>query len=331
MKGRHFLPICEPSFFCYNHYACADGIVRANAKDCFSSLLCVKYINCVYREEETRHQFIISMFDAWWTHQGVMQNQQINFLKETLRKTEVDLLLMIKKCLLSDSYVFSCCSRKYLLSDADEEHEFFYFVLTGFDDEKREFTIWGEPNLESFACYQIGYDDFVDAMFNNSNRNINLTLWKFNQDATLELDLPNLVIELKDYINSSNSRQHYTADKLYGFQAIEALARKLETDLESLGAEVGGSYLHKFYVHKKFMKERVEYLVEQGKVDEKWIFEAERVLQIADSVKKMGLVCLKMQDYSSTMSLADAMRQTIAIEQRYLPGLLLEVIEAMKD
>ena len=331
MRESYFLPIENPSFFCYNHYSCADGIVRANAKDNFPALLCVKYINCVYREGELRHQFIISMFDAWWTHQKIIRKQQINLRKSTIRQLNIDLVSMIKRCLILNSYILSCCNRKYLIPDTDADHELFYFVLVGYDDIKKEFTLHGQTSLDEFSCYRIGYDDFVESMLNNSNSHINLELYNYNANASMKLDLPNIAIELDDYLQSSNSRQHYTADKLYGFRAIEALAKKIEVDLENLGPEVGNSYLHKFAMHKRFMKERVEYLAMQGIIDKKWIIDAEKVFQLANTAKAIGEKCYQNHDFSNAPQLASEMRSTIEIEQRYLPKVLLEILsELMK-
>ena len=113
MKKKYLLPFEMPDFVCYHASTYANSIIKANTKDNIYIALLSKYINCYYKEQSTKHKFVISVYDHWCTRQKIMQNQSVNLLKETYQKTNINIVSMIKKSLLNDLYINGQCNRKF--------------------------------------------------------------------------------------------------------------------------------------------------------------------------------------------------------------------------
>ncbi len=324
MKKRYSLPIEAPQFICYNYLVCSNAIVRAVVKEKAPILLCSKYINCYYKEESTKHKFIIAIFDHWFTLQKIMQYQLIDLFKETYQKKKFDLVLTIKKCLLFDSYIFGQCNFAYIAPGLCHDVKWFNYVITGFDDTAKEFTIYGVDSTENFSCYHVKYQTFIEALFDTPKSNITFTMWRYNKDISITLDLPNTIFELEDYTNSTNRRKHYTADKVYGLNAIQKLSEHFYETAQN-GLELNEFYLHKFLMHKSYMKDRMECLASHDVIDQKWIAHAEQVSQIGEKVYNFGKSFNDSHDQSFIAKLVEMIADTIRSETDYLPKVLEEL------
>jgi len=222
-EKRFELPIEPPQFICYNHITCANAIIRANIFDNIDKLFCSKYINCYFKESSTKHKFIISIYDNWCTTQKVMQYQLINLSKDIFLSENINVVLMIKKCLLFGSYVFGQCSYNCLVGNGGVDYSLFNYVITGYDDIAHEFTMYGVDNLDNYLCHKIGYEDFINSLYSTNKQNISFSMWRHNKNAEVVIDLQNIIFELEDYINSENRRKHYVEDKIYGLASLKKL------------------------------------------------------------------------------------------------------------
>lgn len=326
MKRKLLLPIDTPDFTCYNHMSCANGIIKALAKDKFNILMCSKYINCYYKESSANHKLCISFFDWWYTVQNFMQEQIINLLKEVYQKRKTDILLMVKKCLIDGNYVLGKCNRAYLGNNVNGDKHLFDFVIVGFDDIEHNFILYGLDSLDKFSCYHINYQNFVESLFDTNIQKIVFNMWRHNENAHISLDFQNMIFEFEDYVNSANRRLQYTNDKFYGLKAMEELSRHFyKTAKHEL--TLRDAYLNQFFIHKWYMKQRIEYLSSIGIIGEEWNSIANQVYQMGKDVLNLG----RTFNTSNNMSMADKIIQiieeTITKETDYLP----HIIEGLKS
>ncbi len=318
MKKAHYLPFYEPQFVCYNHLMCANAIIKANVKEKLPILMTSKYINCYYKEDSINHKFVISIYDHWCTAQKIMQNQSVNLLKEVYQSQNIDMILMIKKMLCNNSYVFGQCNRIYIEPNSHEEDPPFNFVISGFDDSKRVFIIHGLDMMEHFLCVECDYLKFVNSLFDTFKPNIAFTLWHYNTDVLIDFDLPNIIFELEDYVDSGNRRNHYIYDKVYGIKAIEKLADHIRENAEHNNY----FYLKKLLLHKTYMKERIECLIKYNFIECRWMKEAEDAEKnIQDALYKLSLF-YDSQNFSLIDQISSLIIHTNEIEKNYLPIVL---------
>lgn len=324
MKRSCFLPILSPEFVCYNHITFANAIIRANVMEDWQILMLSKYINCYYKEESTDHKFIISMYDHWCTAQKIMQKQSINLLKEIYQSQKINIVLIIKKFLLNNCYVFGQCNRSYVEKNDNIELSLFNYVVTGFDDINRQFTIYGLNAKENFYCVKIDYETFASALFDTLKPNIELTLWRYNLDACIDFDIQNIAFELEDYINSANRRNHYTEDKEYGIKAIERLGMYFieNSQCKKSRDEV---YLKKLLCHKSYMRDRIACLGHHGYIDIKSYPYAEKVSLISKEILDVGCLINQSNKLTFITLLKQLFSEMIEIEKQYLPKVLDEL------
>lgn len=324
MRKKLALPILQPDFICYNEVTCANAIVRANTKEKDKILLAAKYINCYYQKESVQHKFVISIYDSWCTTQKVMQNQYLKLLKTTYQSLQLNIIGIIKKFLCNGSYVFGQCNYSYIEPLEKSELPLFDYVITGFDDIERQFTVYGVDVSNHFICKHINYDMFIKSLLDTPKPNIWFSLWKYNPETNIELDIPNIIFELEDYINSENRRKQYKEDKVYGFSAVECLRDHFAQKISCL-EEINESYLKKILCHKKYMKYRIECLNDDIFMSKKWLYDANRVYDIALNIYEQGRIFNNNKDTMLGSQLINSFSEMIDIERSYLFDVLNEL------
>ena len=329
MKKRCFLSVEQPQYISFPNQTFANSIVLANAKEKKSIIWCSKYINCYFREDVKGYSFIIATEDQFWTRQDIMQMQKIDLSMETIQSAKLNLGLIIKKCLLNGCYVSGQCNGKKLDNNISTGTSPFVFLIAGFDDLRHKFLVCGIDSDEQFKCFDIQYQPFLTALTDNDFSDMILYLWRYNKDANISLGLPYIITELKHYINSSCSSNIQGDDKVYGIKAIEALSRYFY-ETANKNRRLREAELHAFYMHKFFMKQRVEVLAQLGFVDSRWLTEAEEVRQIGENVFELGKQYNSQQTEKLAKKLVEQIEKTVNLELFYLPKVLSEIENAYK-
>lgn len=324
MKKKIELPFLPPDFICYNLFTCANAIIHANTKENHKILMASKDINCFYEKDSPQNKFILSMFDHWCTSQKVMQSQNFNLLKSTYKSLRLNVISVIKRLLDNGSYVFGQCNYSYIDHINKSDDPLFYFVVVGYDDFKREFTIHGLDIKNNFICKHIDYELFANAIFDIDQPNVAFSLWKYNKDVKISLDIPGIVFELEDYINSENRRYQYQVGKVYGIAAIENLWAYISKKIGAFD-EKDGTYLTKLLAHKKYMKDRIECLSNHNLIDKRWLHDAEMVHSITLDI------CEQINNFNVNENplireqLDNSFSRMMNIEKNYLPNVLNEL------
>ena len=146
-------------------------------------------------------------------------------------------------------------------------------------------------------------------------------LWRHNKDVIISLDISNIIFEHEDYINSTNRRNHYTVDKIYGLAAIKELCKHF-CEAAQNDLDLDESYLHKFLIHKSYMKSRIECLISNGIINEEWGLPADQVAKNGETVFDLGRNFNGSHDKSLIGKLVEAMVDSIELETNYLPYVL---------
>lgn len=326
MKKKLLLPIAHPDFTCYNYLTWSNAIIKANTKEKNKILIASKYINCYYREASTKHKFVLSCYDHWYTQRGVVQYQVMELLKEAYQKTNLDLTSFLKKCLLSHSYVFGQCSWCYVEKKVEDREARLFYALVGFDDALQQFILYGIDSEERFSCFYVDYKSFAEAHFATASLKINFTLWRPLPDVEVELDIPNLILEMEDYLHSSNRHKNQPADAVYGFLAMTELTKHC-LQLSKQQLPIPDSYLQKFMMHKVYMKNRMEQLVLSKGLDPIWLKDAERVADMGKQVLDLAAQYNATKDPRLGKRIAELMTDTVTAEADYLPKMLRELKE----
>ena len=253
-----------------------------------------------------------------------VQDAEGNLLKEIYQSQKINIVLIIKKFLLNNCYVFGQCNRSYVEKNDNIELSLFNYVVTGFDDINRQFTIYGLNAKENFYCVKIDYETFASALFDTLKPNIELTLWRYNLDACIDFDIQNIAFELEDYINSANRRNHYTEDKEYGIKAIERLGMYFieNSQCKKSRDEV---YLKKLLCHKSYMRDRIACLGHHGYIDIKSYPYAEKVSLISKEILDVGCLINQSNKLTFITLLKQLFSEMIEIEKQYLPKVLDEL------
>lgn len=322
------LPITSPQFICYNSISCSNAIIRANVHEGVNELFASKYINCYFKEASNNHKFVISIYDHWCTAQRIMYNQHIELLKETAKYDELDLLSLIKKCISAHAYVFVQLNNKYVDNRTDDENLVFDGAIIGYDDNSQEIIVCGVNRLDIFSFYKIGYEDAVSALMENGKDKVVFSMWSFNNNLSIQIDLPNIIFELEDYLNSCNRRNQYTSDKVYGLDAYKMLAYYYRDYSYEFGLKCL-PYFDKFKAHKEFMLNRINCLIENGILRSHWKTYANDVYTKACEVIVTETNNCSCEYRQKLTRLSNNILDCIAIEKWYLNEVLLEIKQVM--
>ena len=321
---KKLLPMEQPKLICHHHLTSADAILRANAKDQIHKLFCAHHINCYFQNDFQQYKFVISIHDYWAMNKKYTEAQSILFLKETYRAQAIDFVSLIKKSLDVDSYVLVSCNRSYIEHAGDEEDSQYPCLIAGYDDFSHTFTIYGFDRDNRYICFHMDYTVFSDALWDTSDDSILFTLRRCRKNAHIPLDIKSTVQELDDYLNATTSKKVYTGDQLYGIAAIRALSSKFAQSQIS-GQPLYEPCLQKFALHKRLMKERVEFFATEGILSPKWISFAQDGLNYGEDVLDLGRVYNQTRNEVSLHTILENIETTVEMESDYLKGVLKEL------
>ena len=324
MKKKHSLPIEMTPYLCDERLVFSHAILRSVSKEYLKVLLCMEYINCYFREDELREEFNIAMHDPWFTRQGIMEHQAVNLLKETYQKGNMNLISIIKKSLLYDSYVLGQCNRSCVEAGNGVDPSWMYYAITGFNEVHHEFTVCGLDSSHRFRCWSVDMERFIEALYDTPFSHITLDLWKYHYDASITFVIDDIIFSLEDYLNSENRLKQNKWHKIYGLAAIDALCESLQKHFEDEKA-INLSYLELFALHKSYMRERIEHLISIELLNGNFLARAEAVEKLAQEVREWGELVNRTHGKDALRELVDRISQTVSIEREYLTAALYDL------
>lgn len=320
MKKIFTLPFDEnPESCCYPYICFPHAIICAQTStDEYNKWLCGKYINCYYKDKSNGHKFIISVYDNWSGGKKIMIYQCINFSKEIMKKMKVNIPLTIKKLLLNGIYPYGKCRESYIVRSDPSDTGLTDYIITGYNDIKKVFIIRLFDKNKELIKREVYYEEYVSALYDNANRNIQIHAWKYNDRAEYSLNFSEIINDLEDYIHSRNSKPQYPDNRTFGLQAIEDLKNYFLLQSET-GANIDERYLRGYYEHKYFMEQRIKYLCSLNILPSELLECAENVSLMAQQVMNEGKNYNVSQDGAAAKELLRLTAESIEIERNYLP------------
>lgn len=238
-----------------------------------------------------------------------------------------DLFFIISTCLKSDTYVSGRCDRSLFDEDfcsCDKKNAVDYYLITACDSSKKTFSVRYFNKDHRCECREVGCDVFKSAVFDLSSDKIKFYLMKYKGTSELAFDIGLVISALEAYINSTNLSRQKTRNRVYGFEATVALLRYFENTINA-GELIEEKYLRCFDEHKELMVQRVRYLITQGLISSEMLDAAESVNENKNQLVELVNLYNDTREKRVGKYIYKLMRQIIAVEEVYLPNLVVEL------
>lgn len=325
MKKKLILPFEDhPYSLMYHSLAFPMGIIQGNAKEDITPWLCGRYVNCMFTPNQKDNKFHISLSDNWATADKVLSQQSISLFSHMYHEFHMEILWLFCRMLENGHYVHGGYNEEYIPHKWAYGKQYYHhdFLLIGFNNAKKVFYSVGYLDNRKFHRYEIPYENMMNSILTLDHGKPAFNFWSFRENANLTLNLPKITIELEDYLNSKTSQKLYSADKTFGFRAIERLQVYFQKQAEQ-GYGLDHRYTRGLMEHKYFMKLRMEYLNQQGILNRNTDMQyASDVYRISQKVHLLGLKYTMTRNQKTLFSLIDLIGQMNKQEREYLPTVL---------
>lgn len=309
-----------PDTECYPYMSLSSSILKGHyTEEQYNNWLAAKYINCFFAVGGEVQKFNISIYDTWSDSQNRLTYQGINFFKETAREL-FNIPLLIKKAVVTKTYPYGQFPGKYITSKPASS--LFTYMITGFNDIKKEFSLYGFFMNGDHAHYFISYDNFVNAVCDEQTDSFLIHLWRYNDNVNHSISWSIIINELEDYILSRTShRQFGKVQRVFGLSACSALADYILNDQENANVDFG-LHVKSFFEHKKIMLKRIQLFYENQILSNEIVNSSKEVSMLAERLLYL-YKCNQREEASNLL------RKTIEIENQYLPTVLERVKSKM--
>lgn len=199
-----------------------------------------------------------------------------------------DIIELIKSTLISNKYVILFLDEYYIEStiNVNKEHAFEESLIYGFDDEKKVFFSLGFNDRWLFGKMQYSYDEVINA--HNSlikHKAEELPVYvKWYTFTKIELingvseedHLKEIIFEITNYNNSTEQVKKLRSETItergekavYGIKCYEEIVKSLYIMLDSI-IQTDYRHIHLLFEHKKLMIDKLSYISDKLKLDEK--------------------------------------------------------------
>ena len=330
MQKKVTLPFeYAPYSLMYHENAFLLGIIQGNATEDITPWLSGKYINCWFNPA-VPNKFDYNALDTYSTQDKILSLQRIDLYADQLPiLLGEDILDLFRSMLNMGFYPHGSYNEEYIPGKWSYQKKTYKhdFVLTGYDDIQKEFISAGYLADGKFQRFHIPYENMRQAIATNTAPKLTYRFWKYNQEASYELNMNRLILQLKEYLGSITTMKVYTKDKSWGMKAISDLAEHYAT-CGAQGNSLDIRYTRGLMEHKYFMELRVCYLLKQGYcMDERLLEVAKNVYELSQKAHMLGLKYNMTGRESIVRSICDIIRTMQETETGYLP-LILKELEA---
>ncbi len=328
MRKKVILPFDDkPLALMYHNVAYPMGIIQANATEDITPWLSSKYINCWFNKSE-KNKFMYCFADQWATEDGILIQQQIELCPDEFKAVfQHDIIFQFKKMIDLGFYPHGFCNEEYIPYKAPYQQRYFShaFMLIGYNQTKKHFIAVGYLADRKFHRYEIPYDCMEMAIATHKSPQKCINFWKYNDNASFKLDYNRLIVELEDYVSSKTSSKIYSDNSIWGMNAIKELGRYIEN------ACIKENYIDYRYTfgvleHKRFMHTRINYLLEQGYLNDKMYLEyTQKILHLAEICHLLSIKFLANGQQKIATEINDKYSEIIKLEEKYLPSVLSDL------
>lgn len=293
--GEVKLPICTTPIVRENFLAMEYSVFQAYERD-LTPVLCNYYINIVSAQDK-RVQFSHLHEDKWLVKEKIMHQHHMTWHREMFEDNQDELINIIQKLIANGYYLIGNYNSFYI--KAKPAYQCYetntVYLIYGFNQKTRIFYAIGKTSSNTFEPYEIGYDEYMQAVFNRENGLFNLNFLKFNDDCVIKADIKKIHNGIYDYVNSKRKEdgpvpEGEAKNYRYGMNCYRDFLKSLAIQHEYRCYIEPVSYAV-FLEHHILMQKRIDYLISAGIVDEKEI--GSEYHRIVEQSKCIYSLCLQ--------------------------------------
>lgn len=195
-------PICTSPIVRENFLAIEYSVFQAYEKD-LTPVLCNYYINIVSGQDK-RVQFSHLHEDKWLVKEKIMHQHHMTWHREMFEDNQDELISIIQKLIAGGYYLTGNYNAFYI--KAKPAYQCYetntVYLIYGFNQKTQLFYAIGKTSNSTFEPYEIGYDEYIQAVFNRENGLFNLNFLKFNDDCAVKADIKKVYNGIYDYLHS---------------------------------------------------------------------------------------------------------------------------------
>ena len=315
-----------PIFLSYHNRAFPFGVIQANSPEDISKWVCTKVVYCTFHPEKMS-KLCFAVDDLWSLGERLMSQQTLQIKKEYLELFNIDLLQILKTAIDNGWYIHGGYNEKYVPSkNSFNQRDFMHdFLVIGYDE--KNFTSVGYVDDGRFKRFEIPIPDFMKAIVETTDGRTNINLFKYNAGAIPEPNIKRMVEDLKKYIATAKYFENPKQKPyLHGIAACIRLKEFFLQEIENGCTYIDRRYTLAFYEHKLILSKLVELFLD-GEDKGQYMEIANRNLEKAKIVHRLGLKISLCGNTSSINRIAELMDEIIVSEIEYIP----ELIELLQE
>lgn len=294
----------------------------------------------------------LDFYGGWTAAQSLLE-----FIKIPRKSiVNIDILTYIKDKIDCDQYVFTFMDEyyvkpNYMKSDYHYVHD---ILIYGYDDLSEELMVIGFDDNRVFTSYKIPYQTFAKAFENGLALTEDKEVWVQDRlygrlfklrekgDRIYKFDIKKFSCGLHDYIFSINTGQkdfpvrsahqeidffdaYFDEKNIFGMKIYDHLPEYLENVIE-YKTRLFYAAFHTLFEHKKGMKDRLIYIAENFKANNKFEELIDKYNHTLSVFNSMRLAALKYNK-SNKESIIKDLINTINLEKAYEKEVLMQVYE----
>lgn len=300
------LPFEKSNIQSFPHFAFADSVFLSNMDESYKEYLTERFIDFYF--DPQAFVFALVSDDNWGINAGIIKHQKIELYKTAFAECEIDIIAILKKCLLSHLYIYG-------IRGKEQEK----YLINGYDDTRSAFKVWQFDIKTGLFFEWIEYDKLYESLLGVEGKSLSITLWKYNEDNNYKLNLQDLETGIREYLQGRKEKNRSCG--LLVFKELSAYCRQQSNNQQPLDER----FLKGFVEHKMFMYKRLKYLEDKQIILPRYKEISKEVLSIAKSVERLSYVYNSNLNEHDVIMIASLIEKTIQIEQRYLYSVWVEL------
>ncbi|AJS57217.1 hypothetical protein [Paenibacillus sp. IHBB 10380] len=268
------LPMFNPTIQTYPKHAHITSILAKHNN--FNEWLFNNHIQifCLTYNGETNHDTYLDTYEPLHrVYYPLLEMQSMS--KDLLKANNIDTCDFIVNCINSGYYIYLSVDTYYIPTYSSKEHSTHDLFLFGYDSDRKVFHAADFFNSH-YTHEDIGFDSMklaVESLGTGLNDFKDVQLLKINEkpiNPLYSLDVEHLKNNLHDYLYEKDTSYRYKEfegpfskddNRTWGLGVYNTLLKVLK---EEIIPSVTLRSIHALYEHKKLMKMRVKFLIENN-------------------------------------------------------------------
>lgn len=293
--GEVKLPICTTPIVRENFLAMEYSVFEAYERD-LTPVLCNYYSNIVSGQDK-RVQFSHLHEDKWLVKEKIMHQHHMTWHREMFESKPDELIGMIQKLIANGYYLTGNYNAFYI--KAKPAYQCYetntVYLIYGYSQKTQAFYAIGKTSDSTYVPYEIGYDEYIQAVFNREDGLFNLNFLKFNDDCAIKADIKKVYNGIYDYLHSKRKEdgpvpEGEVKNYRYGLNCYRDFLKSLTNQHEYRCYIEPVSYAV-LLEHHILMQKRIDYLISEGIVDDKTF--GDEYVKIVERAKRIYSSCLE--------------------------------------